>query len=1793
MKNKIVMMIAAVAAMFAASSASGANAYWYGEGGTGVGAKSANAWSTTALDTAVESWADALATWAGSGAMYVPLADNTINLAGGLTVTTVLNPDTAAKNILFTNGTLSVSQNYGWPASSQQCDNMSFTFGKGAALYLTGSAPRMKLEDGVTMVFTDGATYSEKNKKDDYFYNLIGCEGATSNALVVANGATVTMKSQLRIGAYGDQKASSTGTVHIAGGTLNANNNTHMAVYWSAIANATTSFGCLTVDGGELPGGVGKFKTGLLGFGRNSTAAGTSHAEIHVNEGGVLEVTALNCYGSGTRKFYANGGTVRASANTTTLFYTQSAGYNPTVAEIEAGGLTIDSQNFTVSAAIWPFTGEGAITKVGSGTLTLTAPTSQQGGYIAKEGTLVFSGTAVTVPVVATNGAVVAVTNNATVSGQVVAENGGTVRFENGTTVSGTVNLRDSGAVEIPASVATGGDFVFSRNAILSLLTDTALVPHLTIRSTPLYNPITVKLSGKTPIVKNAPILSVTEGTLVNRASQLPAITFDKSDLSDADALGAEFTVTLSADLKTLLLSTTIATPGNTFSWTGAGDGVKFSDDANWAGGTAPAPGVAVELFFPAPSGVITNDIAGLTPVSITFGREIPDVTIAGEALAGLHAVTNLSTTANVTFTAPVFYADGKIIEVFHAGRYSNAEYNNANGAFVHETGLVVFAGGVTGHDVRSYDSIGNAAKTGSHNIYAGHYTRTNSALYVNANGYNNETEYGYRPAIYHNSSLTVKNAGQTMHLYMGEGGAFTTGVAHVSASGQRLSCTILGEYVVTSCVTNSGTGDKYAFFRRPAGKPPVFKIEKIYTTATANWFMLGSQGAASDSTFYIGSGGFQWSSPSAVGSVGLGDDHSGTVTTLRPWYSDFTIADRGDTTKSLAVRRKAIFCTDDEQGVARKITLDGKIYFVNAEEQTVSGHGTFRVNSTPDASSVAAPVKIIDSATLEFGPGASLHLLNKQGALSIGENATYSLVDASVSTITNAAMTIAGGATIRIGNLSAARPAIYASGAVTVGDGSSLVVNGEPLADGDYTIIESASVIPLNAVSAFTLSGTALEGRPALLSLSADGKKLVLTVGGSSAFVWTGAGTDANFSTPGNWLGGVAPAAGATAPIVFQSGSGTVYNDIGVLKPETITFTGVADGFEVAGAYGFEDVASVANASAAANPKISVPVHFADTINVKQTVLYKKDTENQNVDYDGKTYVEFAGGAYGTTNGAPTAGWSNVVKGHYYFTDAENYIAPTQSADGKSSLTIGSGSSISADVLRGKLGEMEIDAGGAFTAGVYRASDRLLRTNYGEFVITNELIAALKNDIYSQWRWSDGKFKFEKITIDDSACSAAKLFRFACSYGNVGYPSYIYIGAGGINFAAERKYAQTSICFGSRASSIHTYVYPWHSDYTIAKSDLATATRDVSFSTAPVHMMTEEENGTPHTITLNGIAGDGGQVFIEGAGVFIVNTNCTRTGATIVTNGATLAFGPGADFGTGAMTFHAGTTLKFTDGLSTGTSGGALSFSGEGTVALVIDGETLAEGDYPVYVSTAVLPAGVAGTFLLSGTAIPDPAEKKSTLYVSADGKELRLLVGNPAVETDDFVWTGAAGDGKFSTPGNWLGNKDIATATAASMIYISVPSDATLDCDVAVTAGSITFPSASAKVTLSGSGSLTLSAITNAGANSHHSFAVPVTITGEAAINVTHYRRGGHQRHAFAGVLCRIPRRTHRLCASGGKRLLQRRLDAHERRGVGFLQQGHLHPRQRRGADDARPRQVHAESFVSQHFDQCRVRD
>ena len=81
--------------------------------------------------------------------------------------------------------------------------------------------------------------------------------------------------------------------------------------------------------------------------------------------------------------------------------------------------------------------------------------------------------------------------------------------------------------------------------------------------------------------------------------------------------------------------------PSSMYVWTGeAGDG-KANTAGNWYGGVKPPVGAAV--YIPSKTEAIDNDIASFAPASITFGYAIGVVTIGGNAITGVAAVTNLS----------------------------------------------------------------------------------------------------------------------------------------------------------------------------------------------------------------------------------------------------------------------------------------------------------------------------------------------------------------------------------------------------------------------------------------------------------------------------------------------------------------------------------------------------------------------------------------------------------------------------------------------------------------------------------------------------------------------------------------------------------------------------------------------------------------------------------------------------------------------------------------------------------------------------------------------------------------------------------------------------------------------------------------------------------------------------------------------------------------------------------------------------------------------------------------------
>jgi len=102
------------------------------------------------------------------------------------------------------------------------------------------------------------------------------------------------------------------------------------------------------------------------------------------------------------------------------------------------------------------------------------------------------------------------------------------------------------------------------------------------------------------------------------------------------------------------------------FTWTGAGDGVNWSDGANWAGGVAPTAGSSL-VFTGTTAGTIVNDFAPDTTFNnITFpvGSDTPFVLtgnairLSGDVLGGL-GVTNHNIQTAITLLHNATFAIG------------------------------------------------------------------------------------------------------------------------------------------------------------------------------------------------------------------------------------------------------------------------------------------------------------------------------------------------------------------------------------------------------------------------------------------------------------------------------------------------------------------------------------------------------------------------------------------------------------------------------------------------------------------------------------------------------------------------------------------------------------------------------------------------------------------------------------------------------------------------------------------------------------------------------------------------------------------------------------------------------------------------------------------------------------------------------------------------------------------------------------------------------------------------------
>jgi fibronectin-binding autotransporter adhesin len=176
---------------------------------------------------------------------------------------------------------------------------------------------------------------------------------------------TDTGNDHIDIGAGGSSSGSGTGTINQTGGT---------------ITNTTTDFWL-----GEVANGTWNMSGGTNYLGNLIICEGTGIASSMNLNGGFLSVGTISSAQpvASSATLNLNGGAIQASGSTTSFIN------NLTSASMQSGGVTIDTQGFTVTIPqALTDGGGGGLIKLGSGSLTLSGANTYTGSTIVSNGTL-------------------------------------------------------------------------------------------------------------------------------------------------------------------------------------------------------------------------------------------------------------------------------------------------------------------------------------------------------------------------------------------------------------------------------------------------------------------------------------------------------------------------------------------------------------------------------------------------------------------------------------------------------------------------------------------------------------------------------------------------------------------------------------------------------------------------------------------------------------------------------------------------------------------------------------------------------------------------------------------------------------------------------------------------------------------------------------------------------------------------------------------------------------------------------------------------------------------------------------------------------------------------------------------------------------------------------------------------------------------------------------------------------------------------------------------------------------
>ena len=578
--------------------------------------------------------------------------------------------------------------------------------------------------------------------------------------------------------------------------------------------------------------------------------------------------------------------------------------------------------------------------------------------------------------------------------------------------------------------------------------------------------------------------------------------------------------------------------------------------------------------------------------------------------------------------------------------------------------------------------------------------------------------------------------------------------------------------------------------------------------------------------------------------------------------------------------------------------TIDNNGVNISIQEN-FSGPGTLNLigsGTTTFAAGVGAEggVSVAGGTTLALDGGSQ----SSFGGLTLEAGSTLALSGATQSFL--GAVTLTAGSTIDIATPATDIAAFAATALSLPAEGSvTLTSGGGAFGEGIYAICRMNGVTEEDGKKFTPLTST--DDLEVGWSVDED-YTLVLTVGAIDGNTWTGGANDGNLSNPANWYGGAVPTSGTAT--INTSGELTVG---ALFNPDVIVFPEACGAVTIKGENTIDGLAAVTNLSSSICT-FEVPVAFAGEICVSQGAYYGYANDGPALHDGGK--VRFAGGVTGTSF---ADGTSRRLDGAYTIPATTNWTANTSDK----LWTVAGGSSLT---LTGYPAEQQtndyswLNNNGAFTTAVIRTSSRVCLRNEGEFVVTEELAMTLPGaDRHISQRGSQGKYKFEKVTLGDNGNYG--VFYFANS-GNYYYDKHVYIGAGGLCFA-EGAQPNTAYAFGRRVND-DIYIYPWHSDYTIGAK--GGTTRDI-IVIEPTYFQTDDADGVARTVTLNGVADVRAALTVKGHGRFQVNSdgmNGGGTGSITVTDSATLAYASGADLGAGAVTVGVNATMEIASGVNT-----------------------------------------------------------------------------------------------------------------------------------------------------------------------------------------------------------------------------------------------------------------------------------